>query len=431
MGSAGFFEPRDGYFEGGDRKTYLEQLRYPTRWPRRLMLVTGPDDVGKTSLYRRLAASLETNVQVARVNASVVRSGMDVVVAVARAFGLGGFPDAGKEALLQMIADHVEQRVAAGRVCLAMMDSAEFADAGAIEDLLKLMTRCSLRLVLFGTVGVVSKIEPLARLHELSWQEIRLSGFAPQDARDYLLWRFQGEAPPDSLPFTDEQVDEIVRASGGMPGAMDRLADTLLVDLKAAGRRNARSRFPVFHGVVLVSLIAGVVWLYRSAPNDETVDASPASPISPDRTVAAEANLAPAPTASPVPATAAEPVALTVPTIAPVVAVTPPVRPLTSDERDERWLLRQSGSAFTVQLVTFSSAKNAHAFVARQTEPDRFATYRLRRNDRELHAVLFGLFDSRDEAQRAAAGLKLEPGLGAPWVRPMEDVHAAIEPAVR
>ena len=54
-----FIPPNQGFFERGDRKTHLEQLRHLSQWSRRILLVTGPDEVGKTALYRELAATLE------------------------------------------------------------------------------------------------------------------------------------------------------------------------------------------------------------------------------------------------------------------------------------------------------------------------------------------------------------------------------------
>ena len=53
-----FVEPHKGFFERAGRKTHLEQLRHLSEWSRRVLLVTGPDGVGKTTLYRELAATL-------------------------------------------------------------------------------------------------------------------------------------------------------------------------------------------------------------------------------------------------------------------------------------------------------------------------------------------------------------------------------------
>ena len=69
-----FIKPDEGFFDRGDRKTYLEQLRHLSHWSRRVLLVTGPDGVGKSTLYRQLSASLEPKVKAARVNGSLINT---------------------------------------------------------------------------------------------------------------------------------------------------------------------------------------------------------------------------------------------------------------------------------------------------------------------------------------------------------------------
>ena len=48
-----FTEDGDAFFQGGDRQSRLDQLRHLTQWSRSVMLVTGPQGVGKTMLARR------------------------------------------------------------------------------------------------------------------------------------------------------------------------------------------------------------------------------------------------------------------------------------------------------------------------------------------------------------------------------------------
>jgi septal ring-binding cell division protein DamX len=93
--------------------------------------------------------------------------------------------------------------------------------------------------------------------------------------------------------------------------------------------------------------------------------------------------------------------------------------------KDSGWLLAQDPDYFTIQLVTVSSPESASAFVSRQLEPGEFAVYQLQRDGRVLHVVLYGLFSSRDAAEKAADNLPAEVGRVQPWIRPVGQVQAA------
>ena len=77
---------------------------------------------------------------------------------------------------------------------------------------------------------------------------------------------------------------------------------------------------------------------------------------------------------------------------------------------DQNWLLEQSPDAYTVQLVTLSSVDRAERFLSAQDEPERFATYRLRREDRTLFVVVYGLFDDKSQADKDALVLPSTKG---------------------
>jgi septal ring-binding cell division protein DamX len=115
-----------------------------------------------------------------------------------------------------------------------------------------------------------------------------------------------------------------------------------------------------------------------------------------------------------------------------LAVVEPVVRPTISSvaQQDGGWLLQQPDAAFTIQLVTFSSAERAEAYLVGQREPARFARYRYQRNGRVLHVVVFGIFDSRAEALAAADQLPAAVGDVRPWVRPINQLKETIRTAL-
>jgi septal ring-binding cell division protein DamX len=81
---------------------------------------------------------------------------------------------------------------------------------------------------------------------------------------------------------------------------------------------------------------------------------------------------------------------------------------------------------YSIQLVTVSSGQRALAYIDNQRNPSDFGSYRLQRAGRILYVVVYGLFDTRAQAEAAATSLPVEVGNVQPWVRPMDQIHGAI-----
>ena len=471
-----FAEPQRGFFERGGRKMHLEQLRHLSEWSRRVLLVTGAEGVGKTTLYRELAATLQPRVKAARINGSLVNTGFEVLAATAQGFGLATPAGANLQSLRLDLMAHVQQQTEADRLCLALVDDAHLLDSKAMESLIALAHESDLHLVFFGEVRMVPVIERAASARGVGWQEIRLTGYGEADARDYLEWRFGQAKYRGRIPFTDSQVKDLVKLSEGLPGRINQMANVLLVKLETGEGAAATGGFPRVHAALLTLLVVVVGLLYlvvgesgsdaepegtqqvaeltpADAGNDqqpapaeepvavvESVDESPAA-LQPAVEAAEETEVAqpvaevdtPEPVVEPEPAaeenppaaaeTAAVPVATEVEP-APVAAAAPSLAH-ESGAKNTRWLLEQDPDHFTLQLVTVSSDESASAFVAKQQDPAEFTVYQLERDGRILHVVLYGLFSSREAAEAAADDLPGEVGRVQPWIRPVGQVQAA------
>ena len=103
----------------------------------------------------------------------------------------------------------------------------------------------------------------------------------------------------------------------------------------------------------------------------------------------------------------------------------------TNRPRNASWLLAQSDTSFTIQLIGFSDASRAKSYVAKQQQAGRFALFRTRSGERIVHVVSYGVYDSQSAAEAAVASLPATIGKVSPWVRPMASVKGAIKTALQ
>lgn len=279
-----FTPPREGFYSGADRQTHLDHIRHLSQWSRRVLLVTGPFGIGKSSLFRELSTGLEGSAKGARLSGAVVTGEQDVIMSLANGFGIALDGELHIDDAIEVLSEHAAEEAERDRACIIMIDDAQLLDFAAVNTLIKLIGSSSMRLVLFAESTLIANVTRAAKSHEVEWFEIRLTGFPAPEVREYLEWRFAQANYRGRLPFTDAQVERIVQRSGGNPNVVDFMANELLLDLETGAFRKPKGFFPRRHVVLAVVLAVLVVALYQLyqqppltvAPATATVQTGPA-----------------------------------------------------------------------------------------------------------------------------------------------------------
>lgn len=250
------------FFEGGNRKTCVEQLRHLAQWSRRTTLVTGPLGVGKSSLYRQLSMTLEPGVKAARINGVLVNTLREVLSAVAQGVGASVSSEANSQTLAEVLATYFIGQERQGRFCLILVDDAHLLDFGSMEELLKLTRNSPVRLCLFGEPSLAGLVTRPAQRQELAWHEIRLSAFTLEETEAYIAWKLGLAQFRGKLPFSASQLARVQKLSGGLPAQINQICADLVERLESGQPERSGARFPVAHGLVVVLLVVVVSLAY-------------------------------------------------------------------------------------------------------------------------------------------------------------------------
>jgi len=95
--------------------------------------------------------------------------------------------------------------------------------------------------------------------------------------------------------------------------------------------------------------------------------------------------------------------------------------------KDARWLLEQDPRYFTWQIGAFDDAQELVEFARRYRQLRPLAYYRKRRQGRQWYSLLFGVYPTVKDARQALARLPAE--IGRPWLRRLRSVHKEIRAA--
>lgn len=266
-----FTPPRSGFFKGAERAHHLDQIRHLSQWSRRVLLVTGPFGIGKSTLFRELAEHLPEAIRIA---GTAVTDEVSVVHGVAQALGVDVGDDMDTDDALEVLAEHVAELEAAEKTTVILVDDSQLLEFAAMTALIKLVSHSAARLVLFAEATAIANVTRAASQEQVEWFELRLTGFSAADVRNYLEWRFAQAQYRGRLPFTEEQVKGIAQRSGGNPNVIDFMANELLQDLETGDFRQKRILFPKRHlvlAVVLVAFVGLAYTLYQQPPETERV----------------------------------------------------------------------------------------------------------------------------------------------------------------
>ena len=408
----------DFFFTGANRGPTLEALIYAITQDEGIVKVTGEVGSGKTMLCRMLLERLPAHVETLYLaNPSLSRS--EILGAIADELGI---PTDGKatHSLTRALQDALIARYAEGKRVVLLIDEAHAMPAESLEEIRLLSNLESkatklLQIALFAQPELDERLAAtdMRQLRERITQHFNLAPLKQSDVAAYIEFRLRAAGYHGPNPFTDEAIRQITRISEGLSRRINIIADKALLAAYSNGSHKvdagevktaeqdarfsplqAKTAFnaqPLFWGLAGAGMAAALIAMVA------TLGSRPDSPV------ARVENPAPSQTASDT-TTATRPT----PTAPPSATEKIRFGPLTRQHlaQYEEWIKDAPRQRYFIQLLATDATHTGEVegFLARAVaalEPSQIRVYRSSLSGRDRVGVIFGDFDTREEAATA------------------------------
>lgn len=434
----------DFFFTGANRGPTLDALIYAITQDEGIVKVTGEVGSGKTMLCRMLLERLPDNVEsLYLANPSLSRQ--EILGAIADELGV---PTDGKatHSLTRALQDALIQRYAQGKRVVLLIDEAHAMPAESLEEIRLLSNLESkaaklLQIALFAQPELDERLAAtnMRQLRERITQHFNLAPLKKEDIAAYIEFRLRAAGYHGPNPFTSEAVDMIAKISEGLSRRINILADKALLAAYSSGSHQVDceqiriatqdARFSPLQPKSAFNL-KPIIWALAGAVATAVVvfAINPGPQSLTPATLLPHASSAAQPPASPQPKA---------PKHLPAVAKSDDVPlanirfgPLTRQHlaQHEEWIAHAPRNHYFIQLLAADATQTGRVegFLARAIEvldPAQLRVYRSGLSGSDRVGVIYGDFESREEAAAAMLALPETIKAAQPFPRQVSKLH--------
>lgn len=243
---AGFFGLKENPFSLSPDARYLflsEQHRdalncliYGIKERKGFVLISGAVGLGKTTICRRLLASMDDSVETALIFNTAV-SEVDLLETILDEYDISVSNESrNKKYYIDALNAFLLQNYAAGKTAVLLIDEAQNLSHGVLEQIrmlsnLETETEKLIQIILIGQPELTGNLmlPALRQLNERITVRYDLKPFAPPEIGDYIMHRLNVAGGPGSVSFTRGALNLIYFFSEGIPRRINAICDRALL----------------------------------------------------------------------------------------------------------------------------------------------------------------------------------------------------------
>jgi general secretion pathway protein A len=238
-------------------------VRWGTKLRQGVIVVTGEEGTGKTSLLRMVTGKFESDIHVSLISSHHADFG-ELLGCMASDFGLTQ-PENERHTHMRVLRSYLIEQLKRNHIVVAFVDDAHSIEVHTLRKLILLLSETGpdnkrlLQLVLVGSPELEAKFEhpelrPI-KCHVAQW--CRIGPLQSDEIGAYINHRLVQAGYRAGNLFTPDAVDRIALFSRGIPRLINIICDGALAAAYNSGQRSISSQ--------LIQTVSGRAWLARAA----------------------------------------------------------------------------------------------------------------------------------------------------------------------